>query len=82
MTRLQASALDARQQVGGRWQLVSTYQNENQAVSDSANTARTSLVGTDLVKSISDLTLFSAQLQAARSLFGRISANSLFDSLR
>ncbi len=82
VTRLQASALDARQQVGGRWQLVSTYQNENQAVSDSANTARTSLVGTDLVKSISDLTLFSAQLQAARSLFGRISANSLFDSLR
>jgi flagellin-like hook-associated protein FlgL len=80
--RLQASALDARQQVGGRWQLVSTYQNENQAVSDAANVARTNLVGTDMVKSISDLSVFSAQLQAARSLFVRISANSLFDSLR
>lgn len=82
VARLQDSALGARQQVGGRWQLVSTYQNENQTVSDAATAARTSLVGTDMVKSISDLSLYSAQLQAARSLFGRISANSLFDSLR
>ncbi len=82
VTRMQASALEARQQVGGRWQLVSTYQNENQAVSDAANIARTNLVGTDMVKSISELAVFSAQLQAARSLFVRISANSLFDSLR
>jgi hypothetical protein len=80
--RLQDAALGARQEVGGRWQLVSTYQSENQTVSDSATAALTSLVGTDMVKSIADLSLYSAQLQAARSLFGRISANSLFDSLR
>jgi flagellin-like hook-associated protein FlgL len=79
---LQSAALAARQVVGGRWQQVTNYQDANQAVSDGADIARSGLMDTDIAKSATDLALYSAQLQAARSMFARIQANSLFDVLR
>jgi len=79
---LQSAALAARQVVGGRWQQVTNYQDANQAVSDAADIARSGLMDTDIAKSATDLALYSAQLQAARSMFARIQANSLFDVLR
>ncbi len=79
---LQSAALAARQVVGGRWQQVVNYQDANQAVSDGADIARSRLMDTDIAKSATDLALYSAQLQAARSMFARIQANSLFDVLR
>lgn len=79
---LQSAALAARQVVGGRWQQVANYQDANQAVSDAADLARSGLMDTDIAKSATDLALYSAQLQAARSMFARIQANSLFDVLR
>jgi len=78
----QSSVLATRQVLGGRWQLVAHYQDANQAVSDSAEVARSGLMDTDIAKSATDLALYSAQLQAARSMFARIQANSLFDVLR
>jgi flagellar hook-associated protein 3 FlgL len=79
---LQSAALAARQVVGGRWQQVVNYQDANQAVSDGADIARSGLMDTDIAKSATDLALYSAQLQAARSMFARIQGNSLFDVLR
>jgi len=79
---LQSAALAARQVVGGRWQQVAHYQEANQSVSDATDLARSGLMDTDIAKSATDLALYSAQLQAARSMFARIQANSLFDVLR
>ena len=79
---LQSAALAARGVVGGRWQQVVHYQDANQAVSDGADIARSGLMDTDIAKSATDLALYSAQLQAARSMFARIQGNSLFDVLR
>lgn len=79
---LRAAVLDARGSVGSRWSLVATYQDANQGVADAAVAARSSLADTDLAQAASNLATYSAQLQAARSMFGRIESTSLFDLIR
>jgi flagellin-like hook-associated protein FlgL len=79
---LRTAVLDARGSVGARWSLVANYQDANQGVADAAVAARSSLMDTDLAQAASDLATYSAQLQAARSMFGRIESSSLFDLIR
>lgn len=79
---LRTAVVDARGAVGSRWSLVGSYQDANQGVADAAVAARSSLMDTDLAQAASDLATYSAQLQAARSMFGRIESTSLFDLIR
>ncbi|WP_439114075.1 flagellin [Hydrogenophaga sp.] len=79
---LRTAVVDARGAVGARWSLVGIYQDANQGVADAAVAARSSLMDTDLAQAASDLATYSAQLQAARSMFGRIESTSLFDLIR
>ena len=79
---LRTAVLDARGSLGARWSVVANYQDANQGVADAAVAARSSLMDTDLAQAASDLATYSAQLQAARSMFGRIESTSLFDLVR
>jgi len=72
----------ARGAVGARWQQVQTYQDINNTAGLAATEAKSNLIDTDIAQSASDLATYQAQLQAARSLFSRISSNTLFDVLR
>jgi flagellin-like hook-associated protein FlgL len=72
----------ARGAVGARWQQVQTYQDINNTAGLAATEAKSNLMDTDIAQSASDLATYQAQLQAARSLFSRISSNTLFDVLR
>ena len=82
VSRLQSAVLEARSSVGARWQLVATYQDANQSIGIVTEQARSKLLDTDVAQSAFDLALYTAQLTAARSLFGRIQSNTLFDVLR
>lgn len=72
----------ARGAVGARWQQVQTYQDINTTAGLAAVEAKSNLIDTDVAQSAADLATYQAQLQAARSLFSRISSNTLFDVLR
>lgn len=82
LSALRTAVLEARGAVGTRWSLVAGYQDANQGVADAAVAARSTLVDTDLAQAASELATYSAQLQAARSMFGRIESTSLFDLIR
>ena len=72
----------ARGAVGARWQQVQVYQDINTTAGLAAVEAKSNLIDTDVAQSAADLATYQAQLQAARSLFSRISSNTLFDVLR
>jgi len=76
------NVLDIRTSIGGRMNALAAQADDNEAFTISTQTTISTLRDTDLAEAISQLTLEQTTLDAAQSIFARITSSSLFNFLR
>jgi len=77
-----SNVLDVRTSIGGRLNALKAQSDDNNAFSVTTKTTISTLRDTDLAAAISQLTLEQTTLDAAQSIFARITSSSLFNFLR
>jgi flagellin-like hook-associated protein FlgL len=82
LQQLQESLLSTRSRVGANWQLVQTYRDANASADVQLSASQSVLMDTNVAKSAAALATYSAQLQASRTLFGKLDQNNLFSLIR